>query len=80
MTGESNEGREGKEKCFFVAVCLLFLKNTLEILYSVSVQVFAMREYMWYEHAYEQISEEERILNFTIEIVIYQLLDFGFPF
>lgn len=69
MTGERG-GRRGN--LFFLLGCFLFLKNALQMLYSVSVQVFVMHEYMQYEHAYEQILGEE-LIQFPFENVIYQL-------
>lgn len=61
----------GEEICFFfLAAC--FLRNALRMLYSVSVQVFVMHEYMQYEHAYEQILGKE-LIQFPFENVIYQL-------
>lgn len=67
---EERGGRRGN--LFFLLGCLLFLTNALQLLYSVSVQVFVMHDYMQYEHAYEQILQKE-LIQFPIENVIYQL-------
>lgn len=52
------------------------------MLYKYCIQCLYeyLQEHMQYEHAYEQMFEEKLILTFSIEIVMYQLLDFGFPF
>lgn len=61
----------GEEICFFfLAAC--FLKNALQMLCSVSVQIFVIREYVQYEHAYEQVLGQE-LIQFPFENVTYQL-------
>lgn len=55
---------------FFLAAC--FLKKALEMLYSVSVQIFVMHEYVQYEHTHEQILGKE-LIQFPFENVIYLL-------